>query len=66
MIKFFLLTILLLSVHLQEGEGDFEFPEEIQRYIRDQTACGEIQWRFMFHSETGDKRCSMLPIKSDE
>ena len=42
MIKFFLLTILLLSVHLQEGEGDFEYPEEIQKYIRDQTACGDL------------------------
>ena len=42
MIKFFLLTILLLSVHLDEG--DFENPEEIQRYIRDQTACGDAEY----------------------
>jgi hypothetical protein len=43
MIKFFLLTILLLSVHLDEGEGNFEYPEGIQRYIRDQKACGDAE-----------------------
>ena len=70
MIKFFLLTILLLSVHLQEGEGDFEFPEEIQRYKRDQTACGDAEYNedscFTVKLETKDAQCCLLKVTNSE
>lgn len=70
MIKFFLLTILLLSVHLEEGEGDFEFPEEIQRTIRDQTACSDAEYNedscFAVKLETKDAQCCLLKVTNSE